>query len=324
VHGPSARAFASGIGPERPIKWHTLSGQNAEREGPTVSTTEPGGGPTVRRIVLGSQLRRLREAREISREEAGYHIRASESKISRLELGRVSFKDRDVSDLLTLYGVADEAERAPLLAMAREANKPGWWQIYSDVLPTWFQPFIGLEEAAALIRTYEIQFVPGLLQTEEYARAIMAQGNKNASAEVVDRMVSVRMSRQKILQRANPPRLWVVVDEAALRRPVGGPKVMRKQLESLLELVEHSTLSLQVMPFSFSGHTSDGGAFSILRFPESDLSDVVYLEHLSGSTLLEKREEVDAYMDAMNRLCVDSTPPGDATAALLTKIISET
>jgi transcriptional regulator with XRE-family HTH domain len=293
-------------------------------KGHTVSTIEPGGGPTVRRIVLGSQLRRLREAQGISREDAGYHIRASESKISRLELGRVSFKDRDVSDLLTLYGVVNEAERAPLLAMAREANRPGWWQSYNDVLPNWFQPFIGLEEAAVLIRTYEIQFVPGLLQTEEYARAIMTQGNKSAPPDVVERMVSVRMSRQKILHRSSPPRLWVVVDEAALRRPVGGPKVMRKQLEALLELVEHSTLSLQVMPFSFSGHTADGGAFSILRFPESDLSDVVYLEHLSGATLLEKREEVDTYMDAMNRLCVDSTPPGEPTAQLLQKIISET
>jgi len=289
-----------------------------------VSTNEPGGGPTVRRIVLGSQLRLLREARGISREAAGYHIRASESKISRLELGRVSFKERDVSDLLSLYGVNDPEQREPLLAMAKEANKPGWWQSYKDVLPQWFQPFIGLEEAASLIRTYEVQFVPGLLQTEEYARAIMTQGNRQASSDVVDRMVSVRMSRQKILSRDNPPRLWVVVDEAALRRPVGGPKVMRKQLEALLELVEHRTLSLQVMPFSLHGHTVDGGAFSILRFPDSDLSDVVYLEHLSGSTLLEKRDEVDTYMDAMNRLCVDSTAPGEATAKLLTRIINET
>jgi len=289
-----------------------------------VSTNEPGGGPTVRRIVLGSQLRLLREARGISREAAGYHIRASESKISRLELGRVSFKERDVSDLLSLYGVNDPEQREPLLAMAKEANKPGWWQSYKDVLPQWFQPFIGLEEAASLIRTYEVQFVPGLLQTEEYARAIMTQGNRQAPSDVVDRMVSVRMSRQKILSRDNPPRLWVVVDEAALRRPVGGPKVMRKQLEALLDLVEHRTLSLQVMPFSLNGHTVDGGAFSILRFPDSDLSDVVYLEHLSGATLLEKRDEVDTYMDAMNRLCVDSTAPGEATAKLLTRIINET
>jgi transcriptional regulator with XRE-family HTH domain len=289
-----------------------------------VSTNEPGGGPTVRRIVLGSQLRLLREARGISREAAGYHIRASESKISRLELGRVSFKERDVSDLLSLYGVNDPEQREPLLAMAKEANKPGWWQSYKDVLPQWFQPFIGLEEAASLIRTYEVQFVPGLLQTEEYARAIMTQGNRQAPSDVVDRMVSVRMSRQKILSRDNPPRLWVVVDEAALRRPVGGPKVMRKQLEALLDLVEHRTLSLQVMPFSLNGHTVDGGAFSILRFPDSDLSDVVYLEHLSGATLLEKRDEVDTYMDAMNRLCVDSTAPGETTAKLLTRIINET
>ncbi|MBX6390781.1 MAG: helix-turn-helix domain-containing protein, partial [Frankia sp.] len=179
-----------------------------------------GTGPTARRILLGAQLRRLREERGISREQAGYHIRASESKISRLELGRVSFKERDVADLLTLYGVTEEAERAPFLALVRDANKQGWWQSFSDVLPHWFQPYIGLEESASQIRSYQVQFVPGLLQTEDYARAIITRGNRGAPAEVIDGRVQVRMNRQRLLTRPDAPRLWMVIDEAALWRPI--------------------------------------------------------------------------------------------------------
>src|SRR5262249_32135668 len=206
----------------------------------------------------------------ISRETAGYSIRASESKISRLELGRVSFKERDVADLLTLYGVTEDVDRAPLLALLHEANEPGWWQSFTDVLPNWFEPFIGLEAAASLIRMYEIQFIPGLLQTEEYAHTIIAQGNGGAPNELVERRLGVRMSRQKILSRPDPPRLWVVVDEAAVRRRIGGHKVMRAQLEHLIALTEQPNLVLQVMPLAFGGHVAEGGAFSILRLPEAD------------------------------------------------------
>ncbi|MCK9929901.1 helix-turn-helix domain-containing protein [Frankia sp. Mgl5] len=287
-----------------------------------MTTTQPGGGPTVRRILLGSQLRRLREEKGISREDAGYHIRASESKISRMELGRVSFKERDVDDLLTLYGVTDSAERAPLLSLVREANRPGWWHSFGDVLPNWFQPFIGLEEAAQLIRTYELQFIPGLLQTEEYARAVITQGNTGVPAEIIERRVNVRMNRQKVLHRENAPRLWVVVDEVALRRPIGGPKVMRSQLEQLIALCDLPNLTLQIMPFAFGGHAAEGGAFSILRFPESDLPDVVYLEQLTGAVYMDKREDVDIYAEAMNRLTVDSPPPA-TTPKLLSQIITE-
>lgn len=196
--------------------------------------TQPGSGSTVRRILLGSQLRRLREAKGISREEAGYEIRASESKISRMELGRVSFKERDVADLLTMYGVGDETERAALLGLAAEANAQGWWHNYNDILPSWFQVYVGLEEAASVIRTYEVQFVPGLLQTPEYARAVVIAGQPSASAAEVDRRVGLRMQRQSILYRDKPPRLWVVLDEAALRRPIGGREVMRDQVRHLI------------------------------------------------------------------------------------------
>jgi hypothetical protein len=272
-------------------------------------------------MLLGAQLRRLRESQSITRETAGYHIRCSESKISRLELGRVGFKRRDVEDLLSIYGVTDDAERAPLLELAREANLPGWWQSYSDVLPGWFQQFVGLEEAAEQIRTYEVQFVPGLFQTEDYARAVVTS-QRGVPPDVVERRVRVRMARQEVLARADPPRLWVVVDEAALRRPIGGPKVMRAQLEHLAAMSARPNVSLQVMPFAFGGHAAEGGAFSILRFPE-DLPDVVYIEQLGGAVYMDKPEDVEPYKDAMARLFIDSSKPGGETNAFLARLIED-
>lgn len=288
-----------------------------------VGETPPESGSTVRRILLGAQLRRLREAAGITREDAGYTIRASESKISRLELGRVGFKERDVVDLLTLYGVTDEAERDALLALAREANAPGWWHTFNDVLPSWFQVYVGLEGSASLIRTYEIQFVPGLLQTPDYARAITGTGQPGTPAEEIERKVGLRMTRQRLLSRPNPTRLWAVVDEAALRRPIGGPEVMRKQIAHLIDIAKQPNITLQVMPFRFGGHAAEGGAFSILRFPEPDLPDVIYIEQLTSALYLDKREDVDEYTDAMERLCVESQPPA-ATPKLLKTILHET
>ncbi|HXA58305.1 MAG TPA: helix-turn-helix transcriptional regulator [Streptosporangiaceae bacterium] len=277
----------------------------------------------MRRILLGSQLRRLREQRGVSRQEAGYVIRASESKISRLELGRVSFKERDVADLLSLYGVADEAEREALLGLAREANAPGWWHRYADVLPGWFQTYVGLEEAAGLIRTYELQFVPGLIQSEEYARAVYRLGNADASEDEIEQRVSLRMQRQKRLTGPNPPRVWAVLDEAALRRPIGGVEVMRGQLAYLIEVSKLPNVTVQVMPFKFGGHAAEGGAFTILRFPEPDLPDVVYVETLTGALYLDKRDDVDTYMQAMERLAVDSATP-EGTVELIGEILRET
>jgi transcriptional regulator with XRE-family HTH domain len=272
-------------------------------------TAGESGGSVVRRILLGSQLRRLREGRGITREAAGYSIRASESKISRMELGRVSFKARDVEDLLTLYGVADGAERAALLDLAREANVAGWWHSYSDVLPGWFQTYVGLEGAASLIRVYEVQFVHGLLQTEAYAHAVVERGMPGASAAEIDRRVALRLERQKLLVSERAPGFHVVLDEAALRRPYGDRTVMREQLEHLIEISERPNVTLQVMPFSFGGHAGESGAFALLRFPESDLSDVVYLEQLTSALYLDKREEVAQYERAMERLQRDSPDP---------------
>lgn len=278
------------------------------------------GGPTVLRMLLGAQLRRLRESRGISREGAGWEIRASESKISRMELGRVSFKERDVEDLLTFYGVTREPERGGLLSLARQANTPGWWHRYSDVLPTWFQGYVGLESAASLIRAYEVQFVPGLLQTEDYARAVILLGHASASATEVDRRVSLRRARQQALERSAPPRLWAVLDEAVLRRPIGGPRVMRGQIESLIAATAQPHVTLQVIPFDRGGHAAAGGAYSILRFPDEDLPDVVFVEQLTGALYLDKREDVDDYVSAMERLCLEAEPP-DRTADILRDIL---
>lgn len=274
-----------------------------------MTATQQGSGPTVLRILLGSQLRRLREASGITREDAGYEIRASESKISRLELGKVSFKERDVADLLTLYGVDGETEQGPLLELARGANKRGWWHSYNDILPSWFESYVGLEEAAERIRTYEVQFVPGLLQTDDYARAVAASGHPDTSQAEIERKVSLRGKRQQLLPSANAPLLWAVVDEAALRRPIGGTDVMRHQLEYLIEMGKLSNVILQVMPFRLGGHAAECGAFTVMRFPESDLPDVVYVEQLTSALYLDTRRDVDLYTQAMERLCVDAATP---------------
>lgn len=269
-------------------------------------------GSVVRRILLGSQLRRLRDSRGITREAAGYSIRASESKISRMELGRVSFKARDVEDLLTLYGVTDEVERDSLLGLAREANVAGWWHSFGDVLPGWFQTYIGLEGAASLIRIYEVQFVHGLLQTEGYAHAVVSRGMRGAPAAEIDRRVALRLERQKALVAERAPRFHAVLDEAALRRPYGGREVMRGQLRHLIEMSEQPNVTLQVMPFSFGGHAGESGSFTMLRFPESDLSDIVYLEQLTSALYLDKAEEVAQYEKAMVRLHADSPGPEES------------
>ncbi|MFF3767149.1 helix-turn-helix domain-containing protein [Streptomyces sp. NPDC001922] len=270
----------------------------------------------VRRILLGSQLRRLRESRGVTREAAGYSIRASESKISRMELGRVSFKARDVEDLLTLYGVVDGAEREALLGLAREANVAGWWHSYGDVLPGWFQTYVGLEGAASSIRSYEVQFVHGLLQTEEYVHAVVTRGQPEATRSEVERRVALRLERQKLLVSERGPEFHVVLDEAALHRPYGGSAVMRGQLRHLAEISERPNVRLQVMPFAFGGHAAESGAFTLLRFPESDLPDVVYLEQLTSALYLDKRDEVAQYERAMERLHEDALSPAESRDVL--------
>ena len=256
--------------------------------------------------MLGSQLRHLREDHGITCEAAGEVIRASASKISRLEHGRVGMKQRDVADLLTLYDVTGEAERAEVLRLAREAARPGWWHQYGEVLPGWFEFYVGLEAAASRIRVYEVQFVPGLLQTPEYARAVMRAGHAAAPDEEISRRVSLRVKRQQILSRPGGPKLWAVVDETALRRRLGGPGVMEAQLDRLIELAAEPNIALYVVPLQTGYHAAAAGSFSILRFAAPELPDVVYLEQLTSALYLDKRRDVDRYSAVMDQLCVQA------------------
>ena len=279
-------------------------------------------GPTALRIALGTHLRRLREARNITTAEAAQAIRATHSKISRLERGRSGARQRDVADLLSLYGVTDDAEREELLTLARQANAPGWWQQYSDVLPKWFELYIGLEKAASVIRSYEVQFVHGLMQTEEYARAVILIANAHAPAEEIDRRVSVRMTRQRLLTQPGAPELWAVLDEAALRRPPDGPPVMRAQLEHLLQLTDLPNVTLQIVPFDAGPHAAAGGPFTILRFPEPDLPDVVYLEQLNSALYLDQPDDVVDYLTVMDQLCVQANT-GAASKDMLHALLKQ-
>jgi len=289
-------------------------------KGPVQSAVAPtgAGSPTVLRILLGAQLRRLREAKRISPEEAGYVIRASHSKISRLETGRVGFKDRDIVDLLTLYGVTDEARREEIRGLAARANSPGWWHDYSDILAGWFEEYIGLEEAAVQIRAYEAQFVPGLLQTEDYARAVILLEYSNPKE--INRRVSLRIARQAILARPDPTSLWVVLDEAVLRRPIGGSAVMRAQLKHLIEMSQRPNVTIQIMPFTAGGHAAAGGSFSVLHFAEDDLPDVVYHEQLASAQYLDKQDVVGKYLEVMDRLRLEAATPANSLKTLRARL----
>jgi transcriptional regulator with XRE-family HTH domain len=266
------------------------------------------GGPIVLRILLGTQLRRLREAKGITAQEAASAIRASESKISRIELGRNAVREVDIADLLSLYGLTDTAEREQLLSLAGQANQPGWWHRYQDVLPTWFQAYIGLEESAESIRSYDAQFIPGLLQTEDYAAAVLALGD--FSPEETERLVYLRKERQRRFDSGGL-RLWAIIDEIALRRSVGSVSLMRAQLEYLLDISERPGFTLQVTPFP-AGSSVAPGSFSILHFAAADLPDVVYLEQLTSAMYLDKRSDVDRYTEALDKLSAKSATPSES------------
>ena len=283
------------------------------------SQSGPHAGPTALRMVLGTHLRRLRDEQGVTREAAGWEIRASESKISRMELGRVSFKERDVADLLTLYGVDDKDEREALLDLCRRANTPGWWHRDSELLPSWFQSYLGLEAAASLMRVYEIQFVHGLLQTADYARAVIRLANAAAPAEEIDRRVALRMKRQELLVQQDPPTLWCVIDEAALRRPIGGKAVMAAQIAALIDATKLPNVRIQIIPFSVGGHAAAGGSFAILRFPQPDLADTVYVEQLTSALYLDKRDDVERYVATMEQLSAQALKP-DETPEFLERI----
>jgi transcriptional regulator with XRE-family HTH domain len=267
------------------------------------------GGPTVLRILLGTQLRRLRQERNISRHDAGYAIRASHAKISRMELGQVSFKRRDVEDLLKLYGVHDAEQREALLGLISSANAQGWWHKYGDVLPHWFGVYVGLEEAASVIRTFEVQFVPGLLQSEDYARSVIRLSRTATSEEDIDSRVQMRMHRRRRFVEPDSPRLWAVIDEAVLHRPYGDAEVMRGQIEHLLDMARRPNITIQIATFAMGGHPAAGGPFSILRFPTPELPDVVYLEQLNSALYFDKYDDTHRYAQTMDHLATQAPPP---------------
>jgi transcriptional regulator with XRE-family HTH domain len=273
--------------------------------------------PTVLRILLGTQLRRLRESRNITAQEAARAIRGSESKISRIELGRNAVRELDIADLLNLYGITDSAEREQLLTLASQANQPGWWHRYQDVLPVWFQSYLGLEESAKCIRSFDPQFVPGLLQTEDYAAAVLRLGQY--SREETDRLVFLRTERQRRFASGGL-RLWAIIDEVALRRPVSCPGMMRQQLDYLLDISDRPGLTIQISPFHTGAWYAAPGSFSILQFAADDLPDIVYLEQLTSAMYLDKQADVDRYIEAMDRIRASACTPEQSTKLIHTML----
>jgi transcriptional regulator with XRE-family HTH domain len=276
----------------------------------------PPKGPTALRIVLGAQLRRLREARGITAAAAGRAIQASDAKISRMELGRVGFRERDVRQLLTLYSVTDNQERETFLTLVRRANVPGWWHQYGDIIPSWFDIYLGLEQTSSVIRTYQPQLVPGLLQTREVARAVIQLGHSRRSADDIAHRVALRIARQEILTQPGAPHLWAVLEEVSLWR-LNERAVMRDQIQHLIKVAELPNVTLQMIPiYSGALHVAVGGPFTILRFANPDLPDIVYLEQLTSALYLDKSEDVEHYLMIMDRLCVQAKSPTETIELL--------
>jgi transcriptional regulator with XRE-family HTH domain len=278
--------------------------------------------PTVLRMILGRQLQALREKAGLSYAEAAEVIYSSEWTVRRLERAEGGLKPLMVKALLIAYGVTDVREIDTFLSLAREASKPGWWHRYGDALPDWFKVAVGLEESASLIRAYEPQVVPGLLQTEAYARAITTASFPAETQEETERRVALRLTRQELLKRPAPPDYWVVLEETALRRPIGGTKVMREQIQHLIDAAAQPNITVQVIPFAAGWHPAMYGMFWIYRFPDDDMPDIVYSEALTSSTYLNKPEETTQYTEALDRMAAQGATP-DQTITILQQILKE-
>jgi transcriptional regulator with XRE-family HTH domain len=265
--------------------------------------------PTVRRKRLGIELRRLREHASLTCEEVGQRLDCSGTRISRIETGRISARPGDVRELLEIYGVVG-TEADSLVQLAREARQKGWWHTYGRLLPNWFEAYVGLEAAAIRFRDFQSMVMPGLLQTEDYARAVLRAAPSPGSTEDIDRQVALRMERQAILDQANPPDLWVVLSESIIRVQVGGAGVMRAQLRRLIDVAERSNVTLQVLPFTTAAHVQPISPFTILEFPEIADPTVVYLEHLTGSLFLETAEEIRRYTVVFDHLRAEALGTG--------------
>jgi transcriptional regulator with XRE-family HTH domain len=257
--------------------------------------------PTVRRKRLGIELRRLREQADLTCEAVGHRLNCSGTRISRIETGRISIRPGDVRELLEIYGVTG-AEADLLVQLAREARQKGWWHAYGRALPTWFEAYVGLEAAAVRFRDFQSMVIPGLLQTEDYARAVLRAAPYPGTADDIDRQVALRMERQGILGQGSPPDLWLVLTESVLRAQVGGPAVMRSQLRRLVDVAERPNVTLQVLPVTTAAHVQPISPFTILEFPDAADPTVVYLEHLTGSLFLEGEEEIRHYTVVFDHL----------------------
>jgi len=276
----------------------------------------PGGAPTVLRMVLGKRLQDLREQAGISLEEAGRALDVTHATIRRMEKAEVGLKIPYVEKLLVTYGITSPEEISGFLALAREANRPGWWHSFRDVLPDWFSAFVSLEGEAAVIRAYEPAYVPGLLQTANYARATLRAGLPHAAPEEIDRLLTLRTERQALVTRADAPLLWIVMDETVLRRPIGGRRVMREQMERLMEATELPNVRLQIMPFSAGPHPAMYGPFHIFRFQLNEIPDIAYAESLVGGVYFDERDDVSTFLEALDRMCAQAAP-AQSTKAIL-------
>jgi transcriptional regulator with XRE-family HTH domain len=267
-------------------------------------------GPTVRRRRLGTELRRLRDSSGYKLEEVAAELGVAPSTLSRIETGKAPTKSAYLSQMLEMYGVNDSFQRQVLVDMAREGHRKGWWAAYDDVLPSGFDTYVGLEAETAAIRSYEISVVPGLLQTADYARAVLRETFPRHTPQQIDRLVDLRMARQRRLDDKPPLELWAILDEAVIRRPVGGPAIMCQQLTHLLAAAERASVTIQVLPFACGAHAAHTGSFSVLEFPDRSDSEVAHVETVAGYIYLEKDRDVRARSEAFDRLRAAALSPG--------------
>ncbi|MFB6675819.1 helix-turn-helix domain-containing protein [Streptomyces sp. NPDC057684] len=276
--------------------------------------------PTVLRMILGRRLQDMRLGAGATLEDAARALRVKTLTIRRLEKAEVALKPLYVEKLLETYG-ADRQEIDEFVDLAEQANEPGWWHSYRDAVPSWFTAYVSLETGAKTLRTYEPQYVTGLLQTPDYARAVLRGGLPNGSEEELARRVELRLHRQSLLEREDAPTLWVVMEEAVLHRAVGSPDVMREQIERLLDVSELAHISLDIVPFTAGAHVGACAPFTYFRFEEPELPDIVYSELLSASVYLDQRVDVVAHLEAHSRMALLTS--SEDSRALLNRMRKE-
>jgi transcriptional regulator with XRE-family HTH domain len=266
--------------------------------------------PTVRRRRLGQELRQLREAARLTIDEVAQRLEVSPAKISRIETGHVSVRPRDVSDLLDQYGIYG-THRDNLLILTREARQQGWWRSYSDVLSEGTDKWVGLETEAKAIRLYEVQLVHGLLQTSEYARAVLRAHYRSEPPEQIERRVKLRMARQQLVIEQNNTPIWAVLDEAVLRRQMGPAEIMQSQYRRLLEFSEQNNITIQVLPLEAGVFSGVPGGFAIMQLPHPD-PEVVVIEYRGGALYLESSEDVTVHSHLFDRIRATAKGPEES------------